>query len=267
MPRGVSINDTAIIQGRLWTPAVLRPSLWMDAADLSTLTLDSSSLVTEWRDKSGFNRHATTQGGTITYRPGGWAGLPCLSFAANAARMQIASAPIFASGNSNIGLFVVIRPNFNSPSYSAVFANYVDGNFEFLTGDAAPYIAPYGLYNNGNVDLSNGSYVANLRQIIGTTRTDGYFTGFQNGNEQNTVANTQSVYTGGGTQSIWAINSNTLTSGNFESNAQDYCEIIAINANVLYNDRTAIEGYLAWKWDLRTSLAPNHPYINRPPLI
>jgi len=269
--RGVNRYDEAQFQQRLWSPAVLRPSLWMDAADLSTLTLNSSSLVTEWRDKSGFNRHATTTGETITYLPGGFSGLPCLQFAANNARMRIASAPIFASGNSEIGLFVVIRPTYaaNGLTYSAVFANYSDGNFEFNTGSltAAPYIIPYGLYNGAEVNLSNDSYTANFRQIIATTRTNSSFTGFRNGYEQNTVANTQSVYVGGGTQSVWAINSNTAASGNFESNAQDYCEIIAINANVSYNDRTAIEGYLAWKWDLRTSLAPNHPYINRPPLI
>jgi len=269
MPRGTGRVDEAILQSRLWSPSVLRPSLWMDAADLSTLTLDSSSLVTEWRDKSGYGRHAATTGGTITYLPGGWAGLPCLQFAANAARMRIASAPIFASGNANIGLFVVIRPNFSTgaSSYSAVFANYTDGNFEFLTGTAAPYIEPFGIYNNAEVNLSGGSYVAKIRQIIAMTRTDSYFTGFQNGYEQNTVANFQSVYAGGDTQSVWAINSNTLASGNFESNAQDYCEIIAINANVPYDDRTAIEGYLAWKWGLVDTLNPAHPYALRPPLI
>jgi len=269
MPRGTGRIDEARLQGRLYSPSVLRPSLWMDAADISTLTLDSSSLVTEWRDKSGLNRYATTIGGTITYLPGGFSGLPCLQFAANAARMRIASAPIFASGNANIGLFVVIRPNFSTStsSYSAVFANYTDGNFEFMTGAAAPYIEPFGLYNNAEVNLSGGSYVAGLRQIIATTRTDSYFTGFWNGYEQNTVANTQSVYLGGGTQSVWAINSNTLASGNFESNAQDYCEIIAIDGNVSYDDRTAIEGYLAWKWALVDTLNPAHPYATRPPLI
>lgn len=264
MPRGYNRYDEARFQQRLWSPLVLRPSLWMDAADLSTLTLDSSSLVTEWRDKSGFNRHATTQGGTITYLPGGWAGLPCLSFAANIARMEIASAPIFASGNSNIGLFVVIRPNFASPSYSAVFNNFTVGNFEFITGAVVPYIEPYGLYNNASLDLSNDAYVRYLRQMIGTTRTDGSFTGFRNGYEQNTVANNQSVYIGAATQSVWTINSNTIST---ESDAQDYCEIIAINANVSYDDRTAIEGYLAWKWDLVGTLNPAHPYALRPPLI
>jgi hypothetical protein len=267
MPRGTGRVDEAIQQSRLWSPSVLRPSLWMDAADISTLTLDSSSLVTEWRDKSGFDRYATTIGGTITYLPGGWAGLPCLQFAANSARMRIASAPIFASGNANIGLFVVIRPNYTGTSYSSVFANYDIGNFQFLTGINIPYLTPYGLYNNAAVDLSNASYVAGLRQIIATTRTDSYFTGFQNGYEQNTVANTQSVYAGSGTQSVWAINSNASVSGNVESNAQDYCEIIAINANVPYDDRTAIEGYLAWKWGLVDTLNPAHPYALRPPLI
>jgi hypothetical protein len=239
----------------------------MDAADLSTLTLDSSSLVTEWRDKSGFGRHATTTGGTITYVPGGFSGLPCLQFAANAARMQIASAPIFSAGNTNIGLFVVIRPNYGGTSYSAVFTNYTAGNFEFMTGNAAAYIEPYGLYLNASLNLSNDAYIRYDKQIIGFTRTESYVTGFKNGNEQNTSLGNQPVYVGSDTQSIWTINANTLTSGNFESNAQDYCEMIAIDANVPYDDRTAIEGYLAWKWGLVDTLNPAHPYALRPPLI
>jgi len=264
MPRGTSRIDEARLQGRLWSPSVLCPSLWMDSADLSTLTLDSSSLVTEWRDKSGFNRHATTTGGTITYVPDGFSGLPCLQFAANFARMQIASAPIFSAGNTNIGLFVVIRPNYGGTSYSAVFNNYIAGNFEFLTGNIAAYVEPYGLYLNASVNLSNDAYIRYDKQIIGFTRTESYVTGFRNGNEQNTVVNTQSVYAGSDTQSIWTINANTINS---ESNAQDYCEIIAINANVSYDDRTAIEGYLAWKWGLVDTLNPAHPYALRPPLI
>jgi len=59
MPRGVSLVDEARLQGRLWTPAQVLPSLWLDGADLSTLSMSGSS-VTQWRDKSGNARHATT---------------------------------------------------------------------------------------------------------------------------------------------------------------------------------------------------------------
>ena len=55
MPRGRNDYETAQIQGRLWTPDVLRPALWVDAADLSTISVATG--ISEWRDKSGNNRH------------------------------------------------------------------------------------------------------------------------------------------------------------------------------------------------------------------
>lgn len=51
-----------------WTPAAITTALWLDAADSSTITLNGST-VSEWRDKSGNNRHATqaTTGNQATY--------------------------------------------------------------------------------------------------------------------------------------------------------------------------------------------------------
>ena len=44
-----------------WTPAELPTHLWFDGADASTIT-HSSNAVTQWRDKSGNNRHANASG-------------------------------------------------------------------------------------------------------------------------------------------------------------------------------------------------------------
>lgn len=50
-------------QSSLWTPkSVSMLSLWLDATDASTITKDGSDLVTEWKDKSGNQRHATATG-------------------------------------------------------------------------------------------------------------------------------------------------------------------------------------------------------------
>lgn len=44
--------EAAKFQGRLWTPAVLRPLFWYDAADLRYVVRSGSS-VTTWRDRGG----------------------------------------------------------------------------------------------------------------------------------------------------------------------------------------------------------------------
>ena len=45
-----------------WTPAEIPTHLWFDGADASTIT-HSSNVVTQWRDKSGNERHANASGG------------------------------------------------------------------------------------------------------------------------------------------------------------------------------------------------------------
>jgi hypothetical protein len=42
-----------------WDPSMISTSIWLDAADATTLTLDNDGYVSELRDKSGNNRHAT----------------------------------------------------------------------------------------------------------------------------------------------------------------------------------------------------------------
>jgi hypothetical protein len=53
----------ALLQGRLWTPALLGPALWLTANDLSTISIATN--VSQWRDKSGFDRHFGTGNANI----------------------------------------------------------------------------------------------------------------------------------------------------------------------------------------------------------
>ncbi|MFN8994753.1 MAG: hypothetical protein ACK5X3_13970, partial [Pseudomonadota bacterium] len=80
MPRGVSFYDEALIQGRLWTPALERPAVWLDAADLSTITIATG--VSQWRDKSGNGANATqaTAANQPAYSNTGFFGLPGITF-------------------------------------------------------------------------------------------------------------------------------------------------------------------------------------------
>lgn len=52
-----------------WSPSSLSPNVWVDAADASTFTLDGS-LVSEWRDKSGNNRHFSQSGASRPTKTG-----------------------------------------------------------------------------------------------------------------------------------------------------------------------------------------------------
>ncbi len=56
--------------------------LWLDAADLTTITAQNGQLVSEWRDKSGLNNHASqaTAGKQPSLTSNGINGLPTLRF-------------------------------------------------------------------------------------------------------------------------------------------------------------------------------------------
>jgi len=65
----------------LWTPAQISTAAWYDAADASSLSLGVGGQVTEWRDKSGADRHLAPSGalGKPVYDPAGaTGGLPAV---------------------------------------------------------------------------------------------------------------------------------------------------------------------------------------------
>jgi hypothetical protein len=77
----------------------------------------------------------------------------------------------------------------------------------------------------------------------------------------NGTLNAQTTVTG-------TITRNRLTLGlrafNNEYMTGSYYEVIQINSAISTSQRQQVEGYLAWKWGLRTNLPTNHPfYITR----
>ena len=92
MPRGVDGVDEARLQGRLWTPTLLRPALWLDAADLSTIS--TATGVSEWRDKgpNGRNVAQGTGGTQPTLTPMGLNGRNVLSFSGSQYLTSVSAA-------------------------------------------------------------------------------------------------------------------------------------------------------------------------------
>ena len=242
-----------------WTPAQISTSLWLDAADVSTITLNSTT-VSQWNDKSGNSRNAS-QATVIqqpTYTSNSQNGYGIISFDGSNDNLDISSTTLITNGNSNFGVFVAYKPK-TATGYGAVLANYSAGNFELLIGSqsVAAYLAPWGVYNNGSLDLDSDNYTQNAKTFISCVRTGGSVVGYTNGTTKNTVANSASVYTGANAASVWSLGANT---GNTEASLMDLYELIVINGTVSTDTRQKIEGYLAHKWGLTSSLPNDHPY-------
>ena len=246
MPRGVSPVDEARLQGRLWTPAQWRTAVWFDAADLSTVTTVGNG-VTEWRDKSGFQRHVAVPSvaNSPTLRPNVRNGLPAIDWGA---------------AINNLGLRNLAVSNFNPKRYLIV-AHYEGPN---------PFNEYVGLVSHG---------VTNLTDLIvssdgGTLWVAGSF--FHNGatSATNTALPTISQPFVAASNFAQSANRTNLFVGNdrFLTGLTrgwrgKIFEVVGIDFVWSRAERARAEGYAAWKWGLVANLPATHPFKNRPPLI
>jgi len=246
-PFPTSIPKAAI---RVWSPLRVSGSqLWLDAADFSSITGTTS--VTEWRDKSGNARHLGVGSGTTSY-------------SLNAVKLN--SSYMFVTSPvdlSKVTVFLVSKTNpiWNQPV------------FTIRPNTSVSYASTDGLlisfYDNSYINV----FTQNLTQYAdpGTINTT-----LLSAQASNTLMTTW--LNGSNEKSATNSSTRTSTAQGFsiggEWNGSSYGNIIAIasiNEIIVYNSalsttqRQQVEGYLAWKWGLRSSLPAGHPYINFPP--
>jgi len=228
-------------------------ALWLDAADSSTITFSSGINVSQWSDKSGNGINATVLNGTPTYTQS----LGMTFNGSSALQVPYTASPTIES------LFVVIK--FNSVAAQGnIFSGTATGQREYLMyspyNPGTIYLGRYGTGPSGSVN--GGTVTTSTNYILeyvfnGTANTISFY---QQGNTI-TSGTPQFTYSAGGT--ISAIGS---YNGNGYLQGQIY-EIIVYNVALTTSQRQAIEGYLAQKWGLTSSLPSTHPYVKIPPAM
>lgn len=257
MPRGFNDYDTARIQGRLWTPAVLRPAAWFDGSDLSTIT-NTADGVSDWADKSGNGR--TMSRAPTTWRPAlrieNRNGLSAIEF--------VDKTPAGGSDTRNDRIQMASRINVRS-AYTAMSrsANPISNGYNFI-------------FTSDGDNASGGDYNWSGPQtddiLANSTFASTSWTGGSNFRSGTSITVTAA---GSGPVNTWAVYS-FLCTGNMVTQGIGWDRIyhgsLGIYGEVLWfgeahstRERQAVEGYLSWKWAI--PLAADHPYANRPPLI
>ena len=105
--------------GGTFTPKTLAGlALWFDADDASTITLNSGN-VSEWRDKSGNNRHATqgTAARQPAYTTNSLNGRPALTAPGNVVQNKGMTTPTWTYSAANTALFVFKAAALNEAIY------------------------------------------------------------------------------------------------------------------------------------------------------
>jgi hypothetical protein len=221
--------------------------VWFDAADLSTITASSGGGVTEWRDKSGFQRNVSVPSvsNSPTLRQNVQNGLPAIDW---------------GTAINNLGLHNLAVSNFNPTRYLIV-AHYEGPN---------PFNGYIGLVSHGSGLLTDIIVTNNS----GTLWVAGSF--FHNGATSATQTALPTI------SQPFVLTSNFAHSANrtslFIGNDRSFTafsrgwrgkifEVVGIDFVWSLALRQRAEGYAAWKWGLTANLPAAHPFKNRPPLV
>ncbi len=242
-----------------WTPARIPTALWLDASDASTITTVSGA-VSEWRDKSGNNRHFTQS--NSSYRP-----------------LLQTSTVVFDGVDDFLTRGTML---FTSPVYGfyTVTRNRnlsanpgIGGQLSYGGGDLTTY--RHFLYQNATNYYSAiqvGDYTVFLQPYTGDTNFH-IFSYEHNGStiSLHSEAGLTTTQTNGGYNGI-AQTAFTLGAGAPLAPGSvfvplDAREVIATPTPLSASDRQKLQGYLAHKWGLTANLPNNHPYKYEPPYI
>ena len=213
-------------------------ALWLDGADNSTM--NSTTTVTTWNDKSGLSN---TMIGTAT-----WSGSN-MTFNGST---QAFSNTTFVFPSSNYSMFAVYS-NTTAPA-STAYMNVVYGSGGY------PMLGVYGsskFVSARSVVANTGALSPNVAAsstvLVSATYTPSTFSPFINGSVETTLAGTTLAATG-----LYVGGPTNYFNGSVS-------EILVYSSNLSTAQRQQVEGYLAAKWGLLSSVVSGHPFKSIPP--
>jgi hypothetical protein len=239
-------------------------SLWLDGADPAGngAVPANGATVSTWVDKSGTGNNGTSYGNP-TFVTSAFNGKPSILF--NGSTQRFVGA-ITNTGNT-VSVFAIVSMN-SGGQWGRICSLAVTNNYD--GGVSSLYFIPL-IRNSTNQSIQSGRYQVSGNVNVGPVAIT-YNVPFQAASIVN------------GTTNILYLNGTSAGSvsstGNFGYTAygigaqpsdlqpeyfQGYIsEILVFHASLSTTQRQQIEGYLAWKWRLTSSLPASHPYALSP---
>jgi hypothetical protein len=227
--------------------------LWLDATDVNgnNTSVSSGATVSSWIDKSGNRRNTSTAAGSITYATSS------TSLVFNGSSYYTLPNNTFPTGNTAYSLVIVSSTN---------LANYywIIGGGVTTGGQAVGCVYyPNGIIENGwwstNIQTSAGIVTANQTNVIVCTYDTATLTTFFNGVSRASSSSLGTRNSPSGPNLIGA-RIDSSPSNVIQALVGNINEIIVYNSGLTTAQRQQVEGYLAWKWGLVSSLPNGHPY-------
>jgi hypothetical protein len=244
--------------GEAWTPAAITTSAWYDASDADTIT--EATGVSQWDDKSGNTNHLTQ--GTGANQPATGTrninGLNVLDF--DGTNDTLYNSGSVFSGNGDLMVVGVFISESNAQEYAVHIGDLSSfGSIALDFNNGTYYTRFTGGYEQYGSHTTGSAVITAFSSPSGGDIDDTAL--YENGAESSSVGSSS----GTSSKNIQA----GFTLGSYNNGTSTFFdgvigEIIAI-ADVTTATRQKIEGYLAHKWGLSSSLPGGHPYKTQAP--
>lgn len=258
MPRGTDRYDEARLQGRLWTPALLRSSgklwAWYDPHQ-SAITFATG--ISQFNDLSGRGNNATQA--TTTKQPA-WSpankwGRPAVSYDGTSDCFFTPDSGY--NGTNGLAAFLAFERSNTAATYRSLIG---------CNQAAAPAFRIDQTTNRLNLDRLGTTNLATTAtacpvgfNVAGFVCSTNLSQIWMNGALTQTATNPSFP---SGIQTIGGIDQNP----SFPFDAL-MGEVVVMHFSPTAFERQSLEGYLAWKWGTVGNLVADHRCKNRPPLI
>jgi hypothetical protein len=257
---------TSVLYTNYYALSISGCALWLDAADPAGTGIApaNGSIISSWIDKSGTGNNGTSYGNP-TFVTSAFNGKPSISF--NGSTQRFVGA-ITNTGNT-VSVFAVVSMN-SGGQWGRICSLAVTNNYD--GGVSSLYFIPL-IRSSTNQSIQSGRYQGSGNVNVGPVAIT-YNVPFQAASIVN------------GTTNILYLNGTSAGSGSSTGNfgytaygigaqPSDFqpeyfqgfiSEIIIYNTALTTTQRQQIEGYLAWKWGLQSSLINTNPYYLAAPL-
>ena len=224
--------------------------LWLDASVASNYALSSSN-VTTWFDRSGNGRNGTLKSGAAVIQSNTLNGYPTVNFTA----ATFAGYSTFSTVTSNVepSVFMVMKLYNTSATVMRQFLLAGNQGVRMLqTRESGGFGGLQTININWEVAPTTLHPTASYFQTFAQQPVN-YMLNTTNGSNLNFGNQGR---TSGFTYNSWQFGVNA-TNAWMDANV---AEVLMYHGMMNNIDRQRIEGYLAWKWGLESSLADTHPY-------
>jgi len=226
--------------------------LWLDASDSNTYTLSGSN-ITQLNDKSGLGSNTTAYYGTQpTFQTNTINGLPVFN-CVNGGFLGNFSTTY--TGNTFSFFMVVMFTGFSNFYRIIALGNNDTNNDSWVITKfvLTPFSSKLQMGRNNTVNNTSNVSI-NTPYLV-----SGYFDG------TNEYLGLNGVYTSIASSGNFNINKYGLgvnTYNNGEIGLNKFGEVLMFQNTPSLVQRQYIEGYLAWKWGLKSNLPSSHPYYS-----